>query len=170
MQTSHTGATKLEALAAGQPFRFYFRGERVIGIKAQFPRGMDAALVLSSTPALLTGGLLSGFDVGDVIALPDAKIIPSSRPDANSAGAGNFAQPGEIELHGNELIFVTQPHGDQRITYRVNLKSGDIGRSSGTAPVEIYSEWSIQDGIETLHQRKAAVTDDKAGSIVVAVG
>jgi hypothetical protein len=160
MQTSHTGATKLEALAAGQPFRFYFRGERVIGIKAQFPRGMDAALVLSSTPALLTGGLLSGFDVGDVIALPDA----------NSAGAGNFAQPGEIELHGNELIFVTQPHGDQRITYRVNLKSGDIGRSSGTAPVEIYSEWSIQDGIETLHQRKAAVTDDKAGSIVVAVG
>jgi hypothetical protein len=123
MQTSHTGATKLEALAAGQPFRFYFRGERVIGIKAQFPRGMDAALVLSSTPALLTGGLLSGFDVGDVIALPDAKIIPSSRPDANSAGAGNFAQPGEIELHGNELIFVTQPHGDQRITYRVNLKS-----------------------------------------------
>jgi hypothetical protein len=131
---------------------------------------MDAALVLSPTPALLTGGLLSSFDVGDVMPLKDAKIVPSNKPDAVFPGAGRFAKPGEIELHGNELIFITQPQADQQIIYRVNLKSGDIGRSTGIAPVEIYSEWSIQDGGEALYQHQAAMADDEAGSIVVAVG
>jgi hypothetical protein len=130
MQTVHNSATNLEALAPGQPFRFYFRGEGAIGLKAQFTHGESGTV----TP-----------------------------------GKGNFAQPGEFELHGSRLLFVTKPHGDDRITYRVDLQSGDIGRSTGAAPVEIYSEWSIQDGAETLHEHKPT-PPDPSESVVVAVG
>jgi hypothetical protein len=83
-------------------------------------------------------------------------------------GKGHFAQPGEIELHGGCLFFVTQPHADSGIIFRVDLQSGDIGRASGAAPVEIYSEWSIQDGTETIHEHKV-MSADPAGSVVVAV-
>jgi hypothetical protein len=171
MQTVHNSATKLEALAPGQAFRFYFRGEGAIGLKAQFTHGArgDAALVLTSTNTLQPGALLSGFDVGDVVALAGAKIVPSSEPGTVTPGKGNFAQPSEIELHGSRLLFVTKPHGDDRMTYRVDLQSGDIGRSSGAAPVEIYSEWSIQDGAETLYEHKPT-PPDPAESVVVAVG
>ncbi len=60
---------------------------------------------------------------------------------------------GEIELHGGQLFFVSKPHGDG-LKYRVDLQSGAITRSGGTAPIEIYSEWSvIRDG-EPLYEHK----------------
>jgi hypothetical protein len=168
MQTAHSSAVTLDALAPGQAFRFYFRGERAIGIRAQFAH-TAAALVLTSTNALRPGALLSGFDVGDVIALVGAKIVPSSDPTMVAPGKGNYAEPGEIELHGNQLLFVTQPHDDNRMIYRVDLQSGDIGRSSGLAPVEIYSQWSIQDGAgETIHEHEPT-PPGRVESMVVAV-
>ncbi len=167
MQNVHGGASKLEALAPGGAFRFYFRGEGAIGLKAQFPH-IAVALALTSTNAFRSGALLSGFDVGDVIALAGAKIVPSIKPGTVAPGKGHFAQPGEIELHGDRLFFVTPPHADSGIIFRVDLQSGDIGRASGAMPVEIYSEWSIQDGAETIHEHKATPAD-LAGSVVVAV-
>lgn len=164
MQTAHSRATKLDALAPGEAFRFHFRGEAAIGFKAQFAYGTrgDAALVLTSTNALEPGALLSDFDVGDVVALAGVKIIPSTQPNVITQGKGNFAEPGEIELHGNQLLFVTKPHGDDRITYRVDVQTGDIDRSSGAAPVEIYSEWSIQDAGQTLYEHKLTLPDPVA--------
>jgi hypothetical protein len=160
MQTAHNRATKLEALAPGQPFRFYFRDEAAIGLKAQFTHGArgEAALVLTKTNALRPGALLSGFDVGDVVELAGAKIVPSTKPGTVFPGRHHFGEPGEIELHGSRLIFVTKPQGDG-LARRIDLKSGDIGLSGGVPPVEIYSEWSIQDGLETLHEHKPNAPD-----------
>jgi hypothetical protein len=171
MQTIHNGAAKLEALGPGQAFRFHFRDETAIGLKAQFNRGAgnDAALVLTPTTALKTGAFLSSFDVGDVVPLAQAKIVPSTKPGTVTPGKGNFAQPGEIELHGGRLLFVTRPHGDDRITYRVDLQSGDISRSSPVAPVEIYSEWTIQDATATLHEHKPT-PPEPTESVLIAVG
>ncbi len=107
MQNVHGGASKLEALAPGGAFRFYFRGEGAIGLKAQFPH-IAVALALTSTNAFRSGALLSGFDVGDLIALAGAKIVPSIKPGTVAPGKGHFAQPGEIELHGDRLFFVTR--------------------------------------------------------------
>ena len=66
------------------------------------------------------------------------------------------------------MFFVTQPHADSGIIFRVDLQSGDVGRASGAAPVEIYSEWSIQDGAETIHEHKATPANP-AGSVAVVV-
>jgi hypothetical protein len=154
MQTAHNHAGKLEALAPGQPFRFYFRDEAAIGLKAQFTHSArrDAALVLTSTEALQPGTLLFGVDVGDVVELAGAKIVLSTKPGTVTGGKLHIGEPGDIELHGGRLIFVTKPQGDGLVR-RVDLQSGDVGFATGAA-VEIYSEWSIQDGAETLHQHK----------------
>lgn len=87
-QTAHNSATKLEALAPGQAFRFYFRGKVAVGLKAQFTHGArgDAALVLTSTKSLQPGALLSGFDVGDVVKLAGAKIGPSTKSGTIAPG------------------------------------------------------------------------------------
>jgi hypothetical protein len=123
--------------------------------------------VLTPTGALQPGALLSGYDVGDVVALAGAKIVPSTKSGTITPGKGNIAQPGEIELYDRRLIFVTKP--PDGTIYRVDLQSGDIGFSSGVAPTEIYSEWSIQDGTGTLHEHKPT-PPDPAESVVVAVG
>jgi hypothetical protein len=170
MQTLHNRATKLEVLAPGQAFRFYLGGEAAIGLKAQFTdaaRGV-AALSLTSTKAGLTpGALLSSFDVGDVVELAGARIIPSTKSSTVTPGKGHYAQPGEIELHSGRLLFVTKPQSDG-LARRVDLQSGDIGFSNGLTPVEIYSEWSIQDGTETVYEHKPT-PPDPAESIMVAV-
>ena len=57
-----------------------------------------------------------------------------------SPGAGNFAEPGEIELRGQYLIFVARRESS---VHRVNLQSGEIGHATGARPTEIYSEWSL---------------------------
>jgi hypothetical protein len=170
MQTTHSSAVKLDALAPGQAFRFYFRDEQAIGLRAQFPGGGSAAaLALTSTNSFHSGALLSGFDVGDVIPLAGAKIVPSTKPGTVAPGKGHFAQAGELELHGGRLFYVTVPHAEEGIIFRVDLQSGDIGRSSGLAPVEIYSQWSILDGAgETVHEH-APAPPDRTESIVVAV-
>jgi len=169
MQIVHNGAAKLDALRARQAFRFHFRNETAIGLKAQFNHGAgsDAALVLTPTTALQAGAFLSSSDVGDVVPLARAKIVPSTKP--GTPGKGNFARSGEIELRGGRLLFVTQPHGDERITYRVDLQSGNMSRSSPVAPVEIYSEWTIQDDAATLHEHKRT-PPEPTESVVVAVG
>ncbi len=162
MQTAHTNpGTTFAALPCGRPFRFHHRGEAVIGLKAFFPGGDQAALVLTSTKAgLQSGNLLSAYDVGDVVELTDVIIAPSTKPESVTPGAGNVAQSGEIELHGGDLIFITTPQGDppMRVTLRVNIQSGVIGRASGTAPVEIYSQWSVVrtagNRTETLYEHK----------------
>jgi hypothetical protein len=163
MQTVHDHATTLEMLSPGQAFRFHFRDEAAMGLKAQFTHGArgHAALVLTSTKTLRPGALLSGFDVGEVVELVSSKVTPSTAPGTVTPGKGYITQPGEIELHGSRLLFVTKPHGDDRITYRVDVQSGDIVRSSGT-PLEIYSEWSIQNGTETLHEHKPTSPDPAA--------
>ncbi len=97
MLTTHNQGTTLEALNVGQPFRFYFRDEPAIGLKAQFDhgRGSEAALVLTSTKSgLEPGALLSSYDVGNVVELADAKIIPSTKPGAVTPGANHFAELG----------------------------------------------------------------------------
>jgi hypothetical protein len=92
---------------------------------------------------------------GDVVELAGAKIVPSTKPGSVTPRKLHIGEPGEIELYGRRLLFVTKPQGD-RLIRRVDLQSGDIGFSSG-APVEIYSEWSIQDGADvpmsTSHRR-----------------
>jgi hypothetical protein len=88
------------------------------------------------------------------------KVIPSTKPESTTPGAGNIAKSGEIELHGRDLIFVTNvPFGSPGSSImRVNLQSGGIGRATGVAPAEIYSEWSLvrTDGnlTQTLYEHK----------------
>jgi hypothetical protein len=106
--------------------------------------------------------------VGSVVELLGAKIIPSVKSGTVTAGAGHVAEPGEIELHGPRLIFITEPQSDGRIL-QVNLQTGDIGFSSGERPIEIYSEWTIQDGDRTLHEHKPTPTN-LAESVVVTIG
>jgi hypothetical protein len=172
MQTAHDHGTKLEALPQGQPFRFYYRNEEAIGLKAQFEHGSRdaAALVLTPTKAggLEPGALLSSFDVGDVVELSGAKIVPSTKHGTMTPGAGHIAEPGEIELLGSRLIFVTKPQGNGLIS-RVDIQSGAIGRASDQVPVEIYSEWAVVRDGETLHEHKPPTLNDPAESITVIV-
>jgi hypothetical protein len=83
-------------------------------------------------------------------------VVPSPRPETTTPGAQNIAEPGEIELRGSDLVFVTQKQGDSSVM-RVNLRSGEISHATGARPVEIYSEWSLVriDGqTETLYEHK----------------
>ena len=169
MQTSYDRATTLEALQVGHPFRFYFRNEPAIGLKAQFDRGRGsgAALVLTSTKnGLEPGALLSSYDVGGVVELADATIVPSTTPGSVTPGANHFAEPGEIELHSGRLFFVSTPHGNG-LKYRIDLQSGETTRASGTAPIEIYSEWSVIRDEKVLYEHKPSPQD--AGSVTVTV-
>jgi hypothetical protein len=161
MQTAHDHGTTFEALSPGQPFRFYYRGEVTIGIKAQFSYGSrgEAALVLTSTKAgLQSGDLLSGDKMGNVVELAGAKIIPSLKPATATPGVNHFAEPGEIELRQGGLIFVTKPQAGAIL--RVDIQTGAIGTASGAVPAESYSEWSvIRDGAETLYEHKPSPPD-----------
>lgn len=153
-------------LPRGGAFRFYFRDEPAIALKAFFPGGGDAALVLTSTGAgLRPGDLLSAHDVGSpVVALDDVSLVPSAESATN--GCGHFAECGEIELQGDVLIFVTQLQAGQR--FRVNLKSGAIRQATGAPPAEIYSKWSVvrtADG-ETLYTYEPAPPVDDVTVVV----
>jgi hypothetical protein len=133
--TSHLGRRiALKNLAAGRYFRFYHRGQSAIGLKAVFNYGdrAEAALVLApSGTGVHPGDLLSAYEIEEVIELPDVQIIPMT--ESATPGAGNIGQPGEIELQGDQLIFVAHS------SLRVNLQSGEIDRASGLRPAEIYS-------------------------------
>lgn len=156
MQTTHDRGTTLEALHVGQPFRFYFRGEAAMGLKAQFDygHGSEAALVLTSTKSgLKSGSLLSSLDVGNVVELAGAEITPSTKPGTVTPGANHFAEPAEIELHDGHLFFVSRPH-DNGIKYRIDLQSGTIMRATGATPIEIYSEWSVVRGDDVLYEHQ----------------
>jgi hypothetical protein len=169
MQTAHDKGTTLEALHVGQPFRFYFRGEAAMGLKAQFDygSGSEAALVLTSTESgLKSGALLSSFDVGNVVELAGAEITPSTKPGTVTPGANHFAEPAEIELHDGRLFFVSRPH-DNGLKYRVDLQSGTITRATGAAPIEIYSEWSVVRGDDVLYQHQPQ--PEQGVSVTVAV-
>lgn len=170
MQSDYDAEKAFNDLPLGHPFRFHHRDELVIALKAGFPGGDQGALVLMRTEAgLQPGNILSAFDVGPkVVELHDVSIVPSTRPGSVTPGAGHFGTPGEIELYGGGLIFVTTPQGGTPL--RVDVKSGTIGRATGERPTEIYSEWSVVratgDRTETLYQHKPLPPDD-SGSIVV---
>jgi hypothetical protein len=160
MQLYHDQETTFHDLPCARPFRFHHRGEAAIGLKVVFGHGQreEAALVLTTTKAgLQPGNLISAYEVGNaVVELNGVTLAPSIAPESVTAGAGNFAQPGEIELHDGNLIFVTTPQ--DRSPMRVNLKSGTIGYSTGKRPAEIYSAWSIVrkhgEQLETLYEHK----------------
>jgi hypothetical protein len=170
MQSDHDAEKAFNELPLGHPFRFHHRAEPVIALKAGFLGGDQGALVLTPTKAgLQPGNIVSAFDVGPkVVELHEVRIVPSTRPGSVTPGAGHFATPGEIELHGDGLIFVTTPQAGTPL--RVDVKSGTIGRSTGERPTEIYSEWSVVratgDKSETLYEHKPSPPDD-TGSIVV---
>jgi hypothetical protein len=170
MQSDHDAEKAFNDLPPGHPFRFHHRAESVIALKAGFPGGDQGALVLTPTKAgLRPGNILSAFDVGPrVVELHGVSILPSTRPGSVTPGAGHFATPGEIELHGGGLIFVTTPQGGTLL--RVDVKSGTIGRATGERSTEIYSEWSVVrakgDKTEKLYEHRPLPPDD-SGSIVV---
>src|ERR1700730_2126769 len=140
MQNAHPDhGTSFQALRSGRPFRFHHRNEVVIGLKAFIPGGDQAALVLTRTSAgLEPGNLLSAYDVGEanVVELTDVVLAPSTKPESLTPGAGNFAEPGEIELHGNGLVFVAVDRLDGSYL-RVDLQSGAIGRATAARAAEI---------------------------------
>jgi hypothetical protein len=139
--------TTFEELPIGHFFRFYCRNQAVIGFKGIFDARINSALVLTPTKAgLRPGDLLPADRVEDVIQLAGVKVIPSTKPESMTPGRGHIAEPGEIELHGRDLIFVTNVSygsGGSPKIFRVNLQSGEISDASGAAPTEIYSEWSL---------------------------
>ena len=162
MQPAHLEAgTTFQELRVGHFFRFHHGNEAVIGFKAIFNYANPARVALVLTPTKAgpqPGDLLSTDEVQDVVQLNGVRVIPSKGPGSVSPGAGNFAEPGEIELRGQYLIFVARRESS---VHRVNLQSGEIGHATGARPAEIYSEWSLvqTDGnrTETLykHQRAA---------------
>ena len=157
MQTDQ--AITFAALQPGQVFRFHHRDKVAIGLKAQFAFGTcdHAAVVLKPTHDLPFGGLVGASEVGDAVLLGGAKILPSARPESVTAGKNNIAEPGEIELRGAGLHFITLPHGKSMgKVYRVNINSGAIALSGEAAPVEIYSCWSITRGDETIYEHRPA--------------
>jgi hypothetical protein len=163
----YESGTTFEELPTGHLFRFYNRSESVIGLKGVFNYGDlgQAALVLTPTRAgLRPGDLLSGHDVGPVIELNGVKIIPSTKPGSVTQGAGNFAQPGEIELRGHHLIFVSTIQGDSSLM-RVNLSPEKLdlpiarrskfiqnGHSFGQIGTELrrYTHTVMMTGIRTV--------------------
>jgi TIR domain len=144
MQPAHFEAgTTFQELRVGHFFRFHHGNEVVIGFKAGFNYGTPARVALVLTPTKAgpqPGDLLSTDEVQNVVQVSGVRVIPSKRPGSMFPGAGNFAQPGEIELRGHDLIFVARRGSS---VYRVNLQSGEIGHPTGAQPAEIYSEWSL---------------------------
>jgi hypothetical protein len=123
MQSDYDAEKAFDELPLGHPFRFHHRAEPVIAVKAGFPGGDQGALVLTPTEAgLRPGNILSAFDVGPrVLELHGVSIVPSTQPGSVAPGAGHFATPAEIELHGDGLIFVTTPQDGMPL--RVDVKS-----------------------------------------------
>jgi hypothetical protein len=134
----------IDEIRNGGAIRFNHRGEEVTGLKTVLPNNGDpAVLVLTPTKAgLRPGDLLSSFDAVSIIELPNVTIVPSTKVGTVTPGASNFAVQGEIERHGEDLIFVTRPQGET-IHCRVNLETGATAFASGERPIEIYSEWSV---------------------------
>jgi hypothetical protein len=134
-----------------------FRSSQALAAPLSLPKTLAAGVTA-------TGDLLSPDEVGDVIELAGVKVIPSTNPGSMTPGAGNFAESGEIELHGRHLIFVTNVQSDSSVI-RVNLQSGEIGRATGARPVEIYSGWSLVrtngDRTETIYEHKASSDQPK---------
>jgi hypothetical protein len=166
MQTTYDNEISFGDLPRNRAFRFHYRGESVIGVKAGFPGGDDGAVILTPSKAgLVPGNIVSAYDVGPrVVELPNVSVMPSTEADSVMAGAGNIAQPGELELQNGDLILVATQQGGNPF-YRVNLKTGDIGFSSGR-PTEIYSRWSLADGDHILYEREPAQPDPDSSFIV----
>jgi hypothetical protein len=168
MQTNSDRQTTFGDLTCGHAFRFYFRGEAAIGLKAFIPGGDEAALVLTDTKSgLRPGDLLSAYDVGlsDIVALTDVSLTPSR--DSATPGRGNFAESGEIELQNSGLTFVTQLQAGRRL--RVDLTSGAIGQGTSVPPVEIYSKWSVVQTVGGLSETLYAYEPAPAEDVIVAV-
>jgi TIR domain len=164
MQPAHfESGTTFEKLSIGHFFRFYHRNEAVFGFKAVFNHGTRDSVALVLTPnkaGLQPGDLLSTNEVEDVIRLAGVKVIPSTKQGAiMTPGAGNFAEHGEIELHGDNLIFVASRRGSP---FRVNLQSGEIGRSTGVRPKSIRNgRWYVQKGIVLKRFTSTSVDEDR---------
>jgi hypothetical protein len=161
-------STTLQALPPGRTFRFYHGNDSVIGLKAKFSYGAggDAALILTPTKAgLQPGDVLSADDVGNVVEA-EVKIVPSTKPGTVTPGAGNIAEPAEIEVRNGGLIFVTKRQDG--IKLQVDIGSGAMAKHDAAPSFEIYSEWSLSgaDG-ETLYEHKPAPAEGE--SIVVEV-
>jgi len=148
-----------ESFRYGQIFRFYPRGELAYGLKGYLVGGEACALVLTPTKAgLRPGDLMNVSEVGPAMAVDNVKFVLPVRGEGIFPGAGNIAQPAEIEIRCGGMIFVTQPQDRGNLILRVDLESGGIGRADGERPTEIYSCWSLvranAHNHETIYEHK----------------
>jgi hypothetical protein len=148
-----------EILPDGKFFRFWHRNEPSIGLKASSNRGESGALVLQPTKhGLRPGDLLNPVELDNVVPLDNVRIDPSRSPGSITPGEGHFALPGEVEIRGGGLLFITHEQGGLR--WRVDVQAGNIDLSHRPRPVEIYSEWSlVQTDGKVLYQHKPAIED-----------
>lgn len=149
-------------LGYGAAFRFSVRGYAGIALKVDILNDQTgAALVL--TPgipgkAVLTAFHPSEFDNQEVAELFNIEIEPSDAEGTVVPGAAHFAEPGDIELHGEIRLLIIEGLGGVR--YRVNLSNGEISQSLGQRPSQIHTEWRLvritDDRRETIYHHQPA--------------
>jgi hypothetical protein len=158
MQIYHTGrAASFEKVPRGAAFRFMHRGKWLIALKVVL-QDTEGGLVLTEGSADLPPG--SGFrpermDALTVLELKDTALVPSSDERAMTLRIGQVAEPGELELIDDKVLF-TIPTA-HRANRRVDIATGEVSDASGSLPVTV-TEWSLVQQVAgrlvTIYTRK----------------